>query len=123
MINFYRRFISAAAKEQATLNDMLRGPKTKGKTQISWTEEQEAAFTECKNSLGRATELAHPDPKAELILTTDASDTAIGAVIEQLGEKGAQPLAFLSKKLRPAQQKYSPYDRELLAIYVAIKHY
>jgi len=123
MVNFYRRFIPGAAKEQAIFNDMLRGPKAKSKTQIVWTKEQELAFERCKDSLGRTTELAHPDPKAELILTTDASDTAIGAVVEQIGEKGAQPLAFLSKKLRPAQQKYSPYDRELLAIYVAIKHY
>jgi len=123
MVNFYRRFIPGAAEEQAVLNDMLKGPKTKGKIPINWTKQQETAFKKCKDSLQRATELAHPDPTAELILTTDASDTAIGAVIEQIGQKGAQPLAFLSKKLRPAQQKYSPYDRELLAIYIAIKHF
>jgi len=123
MINFYRRFIPGAAREQAILNDMLRGPKIKSKTKIDWSTEQELAFKECKDSLGRATELAHSNPKAELILTTNASDTAIGAVIEQIEQKGAQPLAFLSKKINPAQQKYSPYDRELLAIYVAIKHY
>jgi cleavage and polyadenylation specificity factor subunit 1 len=34
-----------------------------------------------------------------------------------------QPLAFFSKKLSPAQQKYSAYDRELLAIYEAVKHF
>jgi len=39
MMNFYRRFIPGAAKEQATLNDMLRGPKTKKTAQINWTEE------------------------------------------------------------------------------------
>jgi len=83
MLNFYRRFIPGAAKEQALLNDMLKGPKIRGKAEITWTTTQETAFEECKKSLGRATELVHPDPTAELILTTDASDTAIGAVIEQ----------------------------------------
>jgi hypothetical protein len=34
-----------------------------------------------------------------------------------------QPLAFFSKKLNPAQQKYSAYDRELLAIYEAVRHF
>jgi cleavage and polyadenylation specificity factor subunit 1 len=34
-----------------------------------------------------------------------------------------QPLAFFSKQLNPARQKYSPYDRELLAIYEAVKHF
>jgi len=123
MINFYRRFIPGAAKDQATLNDMLKGPKTKEKKEIKWTKEQETAFEHCKNSLSRATELAHPDPAAELILTTDASDVAMGAVIEQRKKEDIQPLAFLSKKLREAQRKYSPYDRELLAIYTAIKHF
>jgi hypothetical protein len=34
-----------------------------------------------------------------------------------------QPLAFFSKKLNPAQQKYSAKDRELLAIHEAVKHF
>jgi hypothetical protein len=33
------------------------------------------------------------------------------------------PSPFFSKKLNPAQQKYSAYDRELLAIYEAVKHF
>jgi len=123
MINFYRRFIPGAAEEQAMLNEMLKGSKIRSQAQIRWTKEQEKAFEQCKESLGRATELAHPDQTAELILTADASDTAVGAVIEQVGREGERPLAFLSKKLRPAQQKYSPYDRELLAIYIAIRHF
>lgn len=56
-------------------------------------------------------------------MTTDASDTAIGAVVQQQAEQGWQPLAFFSKKLSGAQKKYSPYDRELLAIYTTIKYF
>jgi len=101
---------------------MTRGSKTKGKKEIQWTEEQETAFRNCKESLSRATELAHPD-LAELLLTTDASETTIGAVIEQRNKDETQSLAFISKKLKDAQKRYSPYDRELLAIYTAIKHF
>ena len=36
---------------------------------------------------------------------------------------GWQPLAFFSRKLSPAQQKYSAYDRKLLAIYEAVRHF
>lgn len=122
-INFYRRFIPGAAKDQATLNDILNGPKKKGGARVDWTEEREQAFKACKESLSRAAELAHPDPEAELLLTTDASDKAVGAVIEQRTQQGLQPLGFQSKKLNQAQQKYSPYDRELLAIYEAVKHF
>jgi len=50
-----------------------------------------------------------------------ASDVAMGAVVEQRTQQGLQSLGFLSKKLSPAQKKYSPYDRELLTIYSAVK--
>ncbi|KMQ86204.1 pol polyprotein [Lasius niger] len=122
-LNFYRRFIPGAAQDQAELNDVLKGPKTKGKTPVTWTKELERAFHNCRSSLTRATLLAHPDPEAELAITTDASDVAIGAVVQQHTKEGWQPLAFLSKKLNHAQTKYSPYDRELLAVYTAVKHF
>jgi len=118
-INFYR-LIPGTAECQAKLNDALKGPHSKGKKPIEWTQEMDQAFERCKESLSRATLLSHPDPTAELVVTTDASSTAIGAVIQQRMKEGWQPLAFLSKKLSNIQVKYSPYDRELLAIYTAI---
>jgi len=42
--------------------------------------------------------LTHPDPGAELVLT-EASDVAIGAVVEQRTQQELQSLGFLSKKL------------------------
>jgi cleavage and polyadenylation specificity factor subunit 1 len=47
----------------------------------------------------------------------------MGAVLQQLVNDAWQPLAFFSKKLKHTQQKYSAYDRELLAIYEAVKHF
>ena len=37
--------------------------------------------------------------------------------------KGWQPLAFFSKKLAPAEVKYSTFDRELLAAHATIRHF
>jgi cleavage and polyadenylation specificity factor subunit 1 len=73
--------------------------------------------------LSRATLLAHPDPFAPLALVTDASTSAMCAVLQQRVKNAWQPLAFFSKKFNHAQQKYSAYDRELLAIYEAVKHF
>jgi hypothetical protein len=47
----------------------------------------------------------------------------MGAVLQQRVKNARQPLAFFSKELRPAQQKYSAYDRELLVIYEAVQHF
>ena len=34
-----------------------------------------------------------------------------------------ETIAFFSKKLSPAEQHYSAFDRELLAVYLSIKHF
>jgi cleavage and polyadenylation specificity factor subunit 1 len=123
MVNFYRRFLPHAAATQAPLHDVLSGPRVKGSHPITWTPELLKAFKECKASFSRATLLDHPDPSAPLALVTDASTSAIGAVLQQRVKNAWQPLAFFSKRLNTGQQKYSAYDCELLAIYEAIKHF
>ena len=123
MLNFYRRFLPRAASIQAPLHGVLSGPRVKGSHPITWSDTLTAAFEECKASLSRATLLAHPDSAAPLALVTDASTTAMGAVLQQRVQDVWQPLAFFSRKLSPAQQKYSAYDRELLAIYEAVRHF
>jgi hypothetical protein len=47
----------------------------------------------------------------------------MGAVLQQRADNARQPLAIFSKKLNRPQQKYSAYDRELLAVYKAVKHF
>ncbi|CAK1598871.1 unnamed protein product [Parnassius mnemosyne] len=81
------------------------------------------AFNQCKKGLADATLLAHLDSQTELSIQTDASDTAIGAVLQQYEDSEWQLLAFFSTKLSPVQRKYSPYEREILAIYEAVKHF
>jgi cleavage and polyadenylation specificity factor subunit 1 len=55
-------------------------------------------------------------------LATNASITAMDAVLQQVQDFW-QPLAFFYGKLSPAQQKYSAYERELLAIYEAVRYF
>lgn len=123
MCNFYRRFMAHAAEHQAPLQSLIVGNKKNDKSPVVWTPEAEVAFNQCKQDLINATCLAHPAPTAELILTADASNTAVGAVIQQKINDHLQPLGFFSKRLSEAQRNYSTYDRELLAIFLAIKHF
>jgi hypothetical protein len=128
MLNFYRPFLPQAAATQAPLHDVLSGPRIKGSHPVAWTPELHKAFEECKASLSRASfAVAHatgaPRATAKLALVTDASTSAMGAVMQQRVDNAWQPLVFLSKKLNPAQQKYSAYDRELLDVYEALKHF
>uniref|UniRef100_A0A5S6R653 C2H2-type domain-containing protein n=1 Tax=Trichuris muris TaxID=70415 RepID=A0A5S6R653_TRIMR len=77
----------------------------------------------CKASLTRDTLLAHPDPDAPLGLFTDASNTAVGASLQQQIRNSWQPLAFFSKKLSDKQSAWPTYYRELLAVYEAVQHF
>jgi hypothetical protein len=105
MLNFYRRFLPHAAAIQAPLHDVLSGPRVKGSHPITWTPELHKAFEECKENLSRATLLAHTDPSVPLALITDASTSAMVAVLHQRVDNARQPLAFFCKKLNPAQLK------------------
>ena len=70
--------------------------------------------------------LCLPDFEQQLIVTTDASDMAIGGILEQDFGSGLQPIAFSSRKLNATEIRFSAYERELLGIVWAIgqwKHY
>jgi len=122
MINFYHRFINGAATILVPLHKHLIGKK-KDIQPITWTIETETAFQESKKRLAEATLLAHSLENAKLILKTDASNHAIGAVLEQYQEESWKSLGFFSKKLSEIQQRYSTYNRELLAKYSALKFF
>ncbi|BHF84234.1 hypothetical protein SprV_0902738500 [Sparganum proliferum] len=119
MVNFYRRFLPNCADLMLPLTNMLSGPKGP----LELTGEALAAFERIKNSLADATLLTHPAPEAQLSLMVDASTVAVGAVVQQHLAGSTQPLAFFSKKLLPAETRYSTFGRELLAIYLAVKHF
>ena len=123
IMNFYRNCIPAAAHLQFLLNKCLLGARKNDKRKIIYDDEKIEAFEKCKDAIKNACTLAHPDPDAEIILHTDASDKAIGAALQQNTNEGLQPIGFFSRGLTEAQQKYATYDKELLAIYQAVKYY
>lgn len=123
MLNFYRRFVPKAIEPQIVLLEYIKGNKKKDRRKIKWTSQAIEAFKECKQKLAEATLLSHPVHDAHLAIMVDASDFAIGAVLQQKVDSSWQPLSFFSRKLNEAQKKYSTYDRELYAAYAAVKQF
>uniref|UniRef100_A0A5S6QAW0 RNA-directed DNA polymerase n=1 Tax=Trichuris muris TaxID=70415 RepID=A0A5S6QAW0_TRIMR len=119
MVNFYHRFMSNSAKLMEPLYEAL----TNNRKELLWNEATAVAFAKTKAALARATMLAHPRPNALIAVTAHASNTSVGAALEQLVNNNWQPLAFFSRRLRVPEQKYSAFDRELLALYLAIRHF
>ena len=130
MVNYYHRFIPQCAAKLTPLNNLLTAAN-EGHTRLSpksnfdlkWDQNAESAFSESKQILANATLLVHPDPMAQINITCDASDVAVVGVLQQYLNGMWQPLSFFSKKLNPAETRYSAFDRELLAVYATIKHF
>ena len=79
---------------------------------LTWNEE---AFIVTKEASANATLLYYPKPDAPTCLFTDASNTAVGAVLQQYVDNTWHPISF-SKKMKPAETCYSTFDCELLAV-------
>ena len=107
MVNFYHRFIPMAATHMATLYHVLTGKSTN----FLWNADQQSAFNHTKQALAEAAILCYPQPGAPLVLTTDASDIAIGAVIETIVSNVPQPLSFYSRTFHKAERNYSTFDK------------
>ena len=79
------------------------------------------AFKALKRSLVTAPVLHMPDFELPFVLTTDASAVSVGGILEQDFGAGLQPVAYESKKLSPAEIRYSAYERDVGGSQVAFK--
>ena len=123
MVNFYRRFFPHCADLLQPLTDMTRGQPRTSSAPLHWSDAATAAFNRAKDAICNITTLAHPLPGGDVSLQVDASNYAVGAVLQQCVDGIWQPLAFFSKRLEPAESRYSTFGRELLAMYLSVKHF
>ena len=115
MVNFYRRFIKGVAGVLKPLKDTLRGASGKA-AKLEWSTSMLVACESSKKQMVQVTHLAHPGKMATLALSVDASNTHIGAALQQEMCGSLQPLGFFSRKLNTAEQKYSAFDKRVASI-------
>ena len=122
--NFYRRFTPNAGGILQPLHSLLT-PGKRTKKIVQWSTTADIAFHATKSSLAQAVSLAFPVSGAKISQMTDASDIVVGATLLQEVDGHQQLLGFFSQILSPAQRNYSysSFDRELLAIYLSLKHF
>lgn len=118
MCNYYRRYVQNFAKIAKPLHNLCRKD-----IPFIWNENCEIAFEQLKKLLTTSPILIFPNFGDTFIVTTDASDYAVGAVISQGNIPYDKPIQYFSKTLGPAQIKYSTIEKELLAIVWAIENF
>ena len=70
--------------------------------------------------------LAFPDPSLPYMVVTDASGTAVRGVLMHDQGAGPRPISSMSQALKPTEQWYSAYERELAVIaycFIQWRHY
>lgn len=92
---------------------------TKKDVPYLWQQDHQAAFDATKKLTTAMPVLRYYDPRADLEVQCDASDTGIGATLMQEG----QPIAYASRVLTPTEQHYAPIEKKMLAIAWAMEKY
>lgn len=111
LTGYYRKFVHHYGILAKPLTKLLQK-----NVKFCWTPEVQNAFVALKTAMCSTPVLALPDFSKSFILETDACDSGIGAVLLQEGH----PIAFYSKALGSANSKLSIYEKEFLAIMMAV---
>ena len=119
-VGFYRHMIHMFSKYAAPLSDLLK----KG-VKFQWTAEHQECFQILKDSLLVSPILRHPDFQKRFEVHTDACTNSIAGILMQRDDNDGlpYPIAYFSRKLRPAEARYSVSELEALAIVASIKNY
>ena len=116
MANFARRSIAKLAEICAPLYAL-----TSRTSKWEWTDVHDKALADLKHALCNAPLIAPPDFSQPFSINTDASDTALGAVLTQGAGPSERVIAYESRKLNQAEKNYPVHDRELLSVVHALR--
>jgi hypothetical protein len=110
LTGYYRKFVQGYGTLARPLTNLLHH-KT-----FAWTDVAHEAFDKLKIVMTTTLVLAFPDFSKEFTIETDACETSIGAVMSQSGH----PLAYFSKGFSTTNQKLLTYEKEFLAVLMAV---
>lgn len=125
LTNYYSCYVKNYADLAAPLMELLQVKRQEGKKgsqkPVQWNENAEMAFHKLKKVLTESLELFQVDPDCPFVLRTDASEWAIGAVLEQERNRQWVPVGFFSRKLAGSQRNWTAREKETYAIVSALR--
>ncbi len=116
---FYRKHIDRFSHLAAPLTDLTRKNQP-----FRWTVDCQQAFEDLKNKLVVLPILVKANLSKQFILETDANQHHAAAVLLQYDDEGLpRTVGYFSKKLKPAEVRYSATDREAMGIVLACRQF
>jgi hypothetical protein len=110
LTRYYRKFVRDYGSLARPLTNLLHHKV------FSWSDATQIAFDKLKQAMSTTPVLAFPDFSKVFIVETDACEIGIGAILSQEGH----PIAYFSKGLSSNNQKLSTYEKEFLAVLMAM---
>jgi len=108
LANFYRSFVPGFANIAAPLNAL-----TSNKSTFSWTSVHQSAFETLCHSFMSPPILDYPKQNDHFILTTDAFDKGLGAMLSTSRQTVTE---FASRALTSTETKYTTSEKECLTV-------
>jgi len=118
LASYYRTFVKDFAKLAKPLHELTRKNAT-----FVWNQGCEAAFQALKERLMSAPILVPPRDEGKYVLDTDASDMALGAVLQQEQDGQLRVIGYASRALTNAERRYCITRKELLGVVYGLKKY
>jgi hypothetical protein len=112
LTGYYHRFIQSYTAIATPLTKLL-------KEAFYWTPKAAMTFDALKSALTSAPVLQLPNSATRFTVNCDASSVGFGAVVRQ----GAGPIAFFSRVISPHHAKLAVYERELIGLVKAVRHW
>lgn len=119
LTGYYRRFIKDYSKITKPMTQYLK----KGENVNLNDRHYQESFQKLKAIITSDQILTYPNFEIPFILTTDASNYALGAVLSQIHNKIEKPIAFASRTLNKTETNYSTTEKEALAIIWAVEKF
>lgn len=113
LTGYYRHFIKDYGAIMTPLTSLLK------KERFCWTDEAEGAFHSLKRAMATMTVLQLLDFANTFVVEYDASGIGFGAVLHQ----GGGQVAFFNRAIIPRHAKLAAYERELIGLVQAVRHW
>jgi hypothetical protein len=113
LAGYYRKFVPNYGTVAAPLTALLK------KDGFTWDDKAAAAFGALNAAVTSAPVLTMPDFTKTFVVECDASSHGFGAVLTQEGH----PVAFFSRPIAPRHQALAAYERELIGLVQAVRHW
>ncbi|UYV73841.1 hypothetical protein LAZ67_11001093, partial [Cordylochernes scorpioides] len=118
LLNYYERFLRNKATVVEPLHRLLDSNNP-----WKWNREHQRAFKEAKSLISSESVLAHFDDNLPILVSCDASEYGIGAILSQVDHEVERPVVFASRTLNKTERRYAVIDKEALAVIFGVSKF